>query len=49
MKLAGNSPVQIYVNKMKNRIVFTIKTDYKLELFINRRNNAIIWKFKKRY
>ena len=49
MKLAGNSPVQIYVNKIKNRIVFTIKTDYKLELFINRRNNAIIWKFKKRY
>ena len=25
-------PVQIYVNKMKNRIVFKIKTRYKLEL-----------------
>ena len=30
--LAENSPVQIYVNKIKNRIVFKIKTGYKLEL-----------------
>ena len=30
--IADNSPVQIYVNKIKNRIVFKIKTDYKLEL-----------------
>ena len=29
---ADNSPVQIYVNKIKNRIVFEIKTGYKLEL-----------------
>ena len=25
-------PVQLYVNKIKNRIVFKIKTGYKLEL-----------------
>ena len=30
--IANNPPVQIYVNKMKNRIVFKIKTGYKLEL-----------------
>ena len=30
--LSGNPPVQIYPNKIKNRIVFKIKTDYKLEL-----------------
>ena len=30
--LADNHPVQIYVNKIKNRIVFKIKTGYKLEL-----------------
>ena len=27
-----NPPVQIYLNKIKNRIVFKIKTGYKLEL-----------------
>ena len=32
MKLADIPPVQIYVNKIKNRIVFKIKTSYKLEL-----------------
>ena len=30
--IADNPPVQIYVNKIKNRIVFKIKTRYKLEL-----------------
>ena len=25
-------PVQIYVNKIKSRIVFKVKTEYKLEL-----------------
>ena len=30
--LANNPHVQIYVNKIKNRIVFKIKTGYKLEL-----------------
>ena len=29
---ANNTPVQIYVNKIKKRIVFKIKTSYKLEL-----------------
>ena len=30
--ISENSPVQIYPNKIKNRIVFKIKTGYKLEL-----------------
>ena len=30
--IANNPPVQIYVNKIKNRIAFKIKTGYKLEL-----------------
>ena len=30
--IADNPPVQIYGNKIKNRIVFKIKTGYKLEL-----------------
>ena len=30
--MADNPPVQIYVNEIKNRIVFKIKTGYKLEL-----------------
>ena len=30
--LAENLPVQIYPNEIKNRIVFKIKTGYKLEL-----------------
>ena len=30
--IANNRPVQIYVHKIKNRIVFKIKTGYKLEL-----------------
>ena len=30
--VADNPPVQIYVNKIKNRIVFKIKAGYKLEL-----------------
>ena len=30
--IAGNPPVQTYVNKKKNRIVFKMKTGYKLEL-----------------
>ena len=29
---AQNPPIQIYPNKIKNRIVFKIKTGYKLEL-----------------
>ena len=30
--IASNPPVQIYVNEIKNRIVFKIKASYKLEL-----------------
>ena len=30
--IADNTSVQIYINKIKNRIVFKIKTGYKLEL-----------------
>ena len=30
--IADNPPVQFYVNKIKNTIVFKIKTGYKLEL-----------------
>ena len=30
--LAENPPIQIYPNKIKNRIAFEIKTGYKLEL-----------------
>ena len=30
--IADNPPVQIYVNKIKSRIIFKIKTGYKLEL-----------------
>ena len=30
--IANNPPVPIYTNKLKNRIVFEIKTGYKLEL-----------------
>ena len=30
--IADSPPVQIYVNKIKNRIIFKIKTGYKLEL-----------------
>ena len=32
LTVTENPPVQIYPNKIKNRIVFTIKTVYKLEL-----------------
>ena len=30
--LTENPPIQIYPNKIKNRIIFKIKTSYKLEL-----------------
>ena len=30
--LTEDPPIQIYLNKIKNRIVFKIKTGYKLEL-----------------
>ena len=43
--ITDNPPVQIYVSKIKNRIVFKIKTRYKLELL----TEEIIRKFKKSY
>ena len=30
--MAESPPIQIYANKIKNRIVFKVKTNYKLEL-----------------
>ena len=30
--LTENPPIQIYPNKIKNRIIFKVKTGYKLEL-----------------
>ena len=30
--IANNPPGQVYINKIKNRIVFKIKADYKIEL-----------------
>ena len=42
-----NSPIKIYVNKIKNRNIFKIKTGYKFEL-LTEQNNEIIRKFKKR-
>ena len=41
---ADNTPVLIYVNKIKNRVIFKIKTGYKLELLS--KNHEIIRKFK---
>ena len=37
--IADNPPVQIYVNKIKSRIVFKIKTGYKLELLSKKQCN----------
>ena len=45
--IAGNPPVQIYVNKMKNRIAFKIKNGCKLEL-LTKKSNAIIRKRRKK-
>ena len=39
--MAGNLPVQIYVNKIKSRIVFKIKTGYKLELLYPKTMNLL--------
>ena len=46
--LTDNRQVQIYPNKIKNRIVFKIKTGYKLELLTPGTNNEILRKLKKR-
>ena len=44
--IAGNPPVQIYVNKIKNRIVFKIKTGYKLE-FLTEKTMKLLGSSKK--
>ena len=41
-----NPPVQIYPNKIKNRIAFKIKTDYKLEL-LTLETKEVVRKYKK--
>ena len=42
--IADNPPVQICVNKIKNRIVFKIKTGYKLELLTKETRELFIQK-----
>ena len=50
--IGDNPPVQIYVNKIKNRIIFKTKTGYKLELLspetmkLLRRTNLLLIKIK---
>ena len=46
--MADNPPVQIYVNKIKNRIVFKIKTGYKLEL-LTKETMQLLGNSKKRH
>ena len=46
--LTDNLQVQIYPNKIKNGIVFKIKTGYKLELSTPETNNEILRKLKNR-
>ena len=45
--LTEDPPIEIYQNKIKNRIVFKIKTDYKLEL-LTLETMRLIRKHKKR-
>ena len=45
--LTENPPVQIYPNKIKNRIVFKIKIGYKLEL-LSSWNNEMVKKYGKK-
>ena len=45
--LAKNLPVQIYPNKIKNRIVFKMKTGYKLEL-LSSENDETVREHKRR-
>ena len=39
--MTENPPAQIYVNKIKNRIVFKIETGYKLELLTPEKMNML--------
>ena len=45
--LTENPPIQIYPNKIKNRIIFKVKTGYKFRIVISR-NNETIRKHKRR-
>ena len=45
--LFENPPIQIYPNKIKSRIVFNIKTGYKLRTIISR-NDETFREYKKR-
>ena len=45
--LFENPPIQIYANKIKSRIVFNIKTGYKLRTIISR-NDETFREYKKR-
>ena len=44
--LTENPPIQIYQNKIKNRITFKVKTDYKLEL-LSPETMKLLWNAKK--
>ena len=44
--IVDNPPVQVYTNKIKNRVVFRIKTDYKLEL-LSRETTKLLGRTKK--
>ena len=44
--IANNPPVQIYVNKLKNRIIFKIKTGYKIEL-LSKKTTQLLGSSKK--
>ena len=46
--IADNSPVQIFVNKIKSRIIFKIKTNYKLEL-LTKETMQLLGSSKKRF
>ena len=46
--IADNPPVQIYVNKIKSRIAFRIKTGYRLEL-LTKETMQLLGSSKKRY
>ena len=46
--IVDNSPVQIYVNKIKSKIVFKMKTGYKLEL-LSEETIKLLGRPKKRF
>ena len=46
--IGENAPTLIYANIINNRLVFKIKTGYKLEL-LSKKNNEIIKKYQRYY